>query len=239
MGEYLFQVEKLTTGYGDIQVLWGVDLDVQAGEIVCLVGSNGAGKSTLLRCISGLLPPMGGRILLRGKPLSLAKPDEILEAGIAQVPEGRRLFSAMSVRNNLLMGAYLRRDGMGAIQKDLEFVFGLFPILSERIRQSAGTLSGGEQQMCSIARGIMSKPALLMIDELSLGLAPLVVERLSEALLQVNQSGISILLVEQDVMTAFELARRGFVLESGRVTLSGPTSELANNPTFQEAYMGI
>ena len=239
MGEYLFQVEKLTTGYGDIQVLWGVDLDVQAGEIVCLVGSNGAGKSTLLRCISGLLPPMGGRVLLRGKPLSLAKPDEILEAGIAQVPEGRRLFSAMSVRNNLLMGAYLRRDGMGAIQKDLEFVFGLFPILSERIRQSAGTLSGGEQQMCSIARGIMSKPALLMIDELSLGLAPLVVERLSEALLQVNQSGISILLVEQDVMTAFELARRGFVLESGRVTLSGPTSELANNPTFQEAYMGI
>ena len=239
MGEYLFQVEKLTTGYGDIQVLWGVDLDVQAGEIVCLVGSNGAGKSTLLRCISGLLPPMGGRILLRGKPLSLAKPDEILEAGIAQVPEGRRLFSAMSVRNNLLMGAYLRRDGMGAIQKDLEFVFGLFPILSERIRQSAGTLSGGEQQMCAIARGIMSKPALLMIDELSLGLAPLVVERLSEALLQVNQSGISILLVEQDVMMAFELARRGFVLESGRVTLSGPTSELANNPTFQEAYMGI
>jgi branched-chain amino acid transport system ATP-binding protein len=239
MGEYLFQVEKLTTGYGDIQVLWGVDLDVQAGEIVCLVGSNGAGKSTLLRCISGLLPPMGGRILLRGKPLSLAKPDEILEAGIAQVPEGRRLFSAMSVRNNLLMGAYLRRDGMGAIQKDLEFVFGLFPILSERIRQSAVTLSGGEQQMCAIARGIMSKPALLMIDELSLGLAPLVVERLSEALLQVNQSGISILLVEQDVMTAFELARRGFVLESGRVTLSGPTSELATNPTFQEAYMGI
>lgn len=239
MAEYLFQVEKLTTGYGDIQVLWGVDLDVQAGEIVCLVGSNGAGKSTLLRCISGLLPSMGGRILLRGKPLSLAKPDEILEAGIAQVPEGRRLFSAMSVKNNLLMGAYLRRDGMGAIQKDLEFVFGLFPILSERIRQSAGTLSGGEQQMCAIARGIMSKPALLMIDELSLGLAPLVVERLSEALLQVNQSGISILLVEQDVMTAFELARRGFVLESGRVTLSGPTSELANNPAFQEAYMGI
>jgi len=239
MGEYLFQVDKLTTGYGDIQVLWGVDLDVQAGEIVCLVGSNGAGKSTLLRCISGLLPPMGGRVLLRGKPLSLAKPDEILEAGIAQVPEGRRLFSAMSVRNNLLIGAYLRRDGMGAIQKDLEFVFGLFPILSERIRQSAGTLSGGEQQMCAIARGIMSKPALLMIDELSLGLAPLVVERLSEALLQVNQSGISILLVEQDVMMAFELARRGFVLESGRVTLSGPTSELANNPTFQEAYMGI
>ena len=182
---------------------------------------------------------MGGRILLRGKDHSHAKPDEILEAGIAQVPEGRRLFAAMSVKNNLLMGAYLRRDGLEAIQKDLEFVFTLFPILSERMRQSAGTLSGGEQQMCAVARGLMSKPSLLMIDELSLGLAPLVVERLSEALVQVNQSGVSILLVEQDVMTAFELSRRGFVLESGRVTLSGSTSDLSSNPAFQEAYMGI
>lgn len=239
MNENLFRVEMLITGYGDIRVLWGVDLDVQAGEIVCLVGPNGAGKSTLLRCISGLLPSMGGRILLRGKDLSHAKPDETLQAGIAQVPEGRRLFAAMSVKNNLLMGAYLRRDGLEAIQKDLEFVFTLFPILSERMRQSAGTLSGGEQQMCAIARGLMSKPSLLMIDELSLGLAPLVVERLSEALVQVNQSGVSILLVEQDVMTAFELSRRGFVLESGRVTLSGPTSDLSSNPAFQEAYMGI
>lgn len=239
MNENLFRVEMLTTGYGDIRVLWGVDLDVQAGEIVCLVGPNGAGKSTLLRCISGLLPSMGGRILLRGKDLSHANPDEILEAGIAQVPEGRRLFAAMSVKNNLLMGAYLRRDGLEAIQKDLEFVFSLFPILSERMRQSAGTLSGGEQQMCAVARGLMSKPSLLMIDELSLGLAPLVVERLSKALIQVNQSGVSILLVEQDVMTAFELSRRGFVLESGRVTLSGSTSDLSSNPAFQEAYMGI
>jgi branched-chain amino acid transport system ATP-binding protein len=239
MNENLFRVEMLIAGYGDIRVLWGVDLDVQAGEIVCLVGPNGAGKSTLLRCISGLLPSMGGRILLRGKDLSHAKPDEILESGIAQVPEGRRLFAAMSVKNNLLMGAYLRRDGLVAIQKDLEFVFTLFPILSERMRQSAGTLSGGEQQMCAIGRGLMSKPSLLMIDELSLGLAPLVVERLSEALVQVNQSGVSILLVEQDVMTAFELSRRGFVLESGRVTLSGPTSDLSSNPAFQEAYMGI
>ncbi len=239
MNENLFRVEMLITGYGDIRVLWGVDLDVQAGEIVCLVGPNGAGKSTLLRCISGLLPSMGGRILLRGKDLSHAKPDETLQAGIAQVPEGRRLFAAMSVKNNLLMGAYLRQDGLEAIQKDLEFVFTLFPILSERMRQSAGTLSGGEQQMCAIARGLMSNPSLLMIDELSLGLAPLVVERLSEALVQVNQSGVSILLVEQDVMTAFELSRRGFVLESGRVTLSGPTSDLSSNPAFQEAYMGI
>ncbi len=237
MSDVLFRIEKLTGGYGDVQVLWGIDLDVRAGEMVCLVGSNGAGKSTLLRCVSGLLTKRG-RVLLRGKDLSPSPPDEILREGIAQVPEGRRLFSAMSVRNNLLMGAYLRRDA-AAIGKDLEFVFQLFPILAERIRQSAGTLSGGEQQMCALARGIMSHPALLMIDELSLGLAPLVVERLGEALVQINKSGISVLLVEQDVMTAFELAARGFVLESGRITLTGPTSELADNPAFQEAYMGI
>ena len=239
MSEKLFRTEALTTGYGDIQVLWGVDLDVEEGEIVCLVGSNGAGKSTLLKCVSGLLPQTGGRILMKGTDVSQATPDRILEAGIAQVPEGRRLFSAMSVRNNLLMGAYMRCDGQEAIQKDLRFVFELFPILAERMGQNAGTLSGGEQQMCAIARGIMSKPALLMIDELSLGLAPLMIERLGKALLDINRSGISILLVEQDVTAAFELSRRGFVLESGRVVLSGATAELAKNSMVQEAYMGI
>jgi branched-chain amino acid transport system ATP-binding protein len=237
--EPFFQTENLTTGYGDIQVLWGVDFNVKPGEIACIVGSNGAGKSTLLRCISGLLPAFSGRISFQGKDLSHTTPDQVLESGIAQVPEGRRLFSAMSVKNNLLMGAYLRRDGSQAVQQDLDFVFNLFPILAERIGQNAGTLSGGEQQMCAIARGMMSKPDLLMIDELSLGLAPLVVERLSSALRQVNQAGISILLVEQDVATAFELAQRGFVLESGRVILSGPTVELAQNPMVQEAYMGM
>jgi branched-chain amino acid transport system ATP-binding protein len=239
MSEKLFRTEGLTTGYGDIQVLWGVDLDVEEGEIVCLVGSNGAGKSTLLKCVSGLLPQTGGRILMKGTDVSQATPDQILEAGIAQVPEGRRLFSAMSVRNNLLMGAYMRCDGQEAIQKDLRFVFELFPILAERMGQNAGTLSGGEQQMCAIARGIMSKPALLMIDELSLGLAPLMIERLGKALLDINRTGISILLVEQDVTAAFELSRRGFVLESGRVVLSGATAELARNSMVQEAYMGI
>jgi branched-chain amino acid transport system ATP-binding protein len=239
MSERLFRTEALTAGYGDIQVLWGIDLDVRAGEIVCLVGSNGAGKSTLLKCISGLLPATGGRILMKGDEISHAAPDQILEAGIALVPEGRRLFSAMSVKNNLLMGAYMRRDGKEAVRKDLESVFSLFPILAERRGQNAGTLSGGEQQMCAVARGIMSKPALLMIDELSLGLAPIVVERLGRALLEINRTGISILLVEQDVTASFELSRRGFVLESGRVVLSGPTSELAKNPMVQEAYMGI
>jgi branched-chain amino acid transport system ATP-binding protein len=239
MSEKLFRTEALTAGYGDIQVLWGVDLDVEAGEIVCLVGSNGAGKSTLLKCVSGLLSATAGRIQMKGTDISRATSDQVLDAGIAQVPEGRRLFSAMSVRNNLLMGAYLRRDGQTAIQKDLRFVFDLFPILAERMGQNAGTLSGGEQQMCAIARGIMSKPALLMIDELSLGLAPILVERLGKALLDINRAGISILLVEQDVTAAFELSRRGFVLESGRVVLSGPTSDLAKNSMVQEAYMGI
>jgi branched-chain amino acid transport system ATP-binding protein len=239
MSEKLFRAEVLTAGYGDIQVLWGVDLDVEGEEIVCLVGSNGAGKSTLLKCVSGLLPATAGRILMKGTDLSHATPDQVLEAGIAQVPEGRRLFSAMSVKNNLLMGAYLRRDGQEAIKKDLDFVFQLFPILGERRGQAAGTLSGGEQQMCAVARGIMSKPDLLMIDELSLGLAPLLVERLGKALLDINRTGISIVLVEQDVTAAFELSRRGFVLESGRVVLSGPTAELSKNPMVQEAYMGI
>jgi branched-chain amino acid transport system ATP-binding protein len=239
MSEKLFRTEALATGYGDIQVLWGVDIDVDAGEIVCLVGSNGAGKSTLLKCVSGLLPTNAGRILMKGSDISHATPDQVLDAGIAQVPEGRRLFAAMSVRNNLLMGAYLRRDGQAAIQKDLQSVFDLFPILSERMGQNAGTLSGGEQQMCAVARGIMSKPALLLIDELSLGLAPIMVERLGKALLEINRAGISILLVEQDVTAAFELSRRGFVLESGRVVLGGPTADLAKNAMVQEAYMGI
>jgi len=239
MSEKLFLTEALATGYGDIQVLWGVDMDVDAGEIVCLVGSNGAGKSTLLKCVSGLLPATAGRVLMKGVDISHATSDQVLDAGIAQVPEGRRLFSAMSVKNNLLMGAYLRRDGQVAIQKELQFVFDLFPILAERMGQNAGTLSGGEQQMCAVARGIMSKPALLMIDELSLGLAPIMVERLGKALLEINRTGISILLVEQDVTAAFELSRRGFVLESGRVVLSGPTSDLAKNAMVQEAYMGI
>jgi len=237
MTKEFFRVENVEAGYGDVQVLWGVNIDAQEGEIICIIGSNGAGKSTLLRCISGVIPAQSGRILMRGVDLSSATPDQVLASGIAHVPEGRRLFSGMSVKNNLLMGAYLRRDKR--IRKDLDFVFNIFPILAKRMEQDAGTLSGGEQQMCAIARGIMSRPALLMIDELSLGLAPLVIEKLTKALLDVNRSDISILLVEQDVMTAFELACRGFVLESGRVTINGLTSDLVNDKTVREAYMGI
>jgi branched-chain amino acid transport system ATP-binding protein len=227
----------VATGYGDVQVLWDISIDVEAGEIVCIVGSNGAGKSTTLRLISGLLKPWSGHVIIDGQEAGDASPETILAAGIAHVPEGRRLFKGMSVKNNLLMGAYLRRDN--EVPRDLEYVLDLFPILAERRKQDAGTLSGGEQQMCAIGRGIMSRPRLLMIDELSLGLAPLVVEHLSEALKEINRSGISILLVEQDVITAFELANRGFVLESGRVTLKGETRMLADDPTVREAYMGI
>jgi branched-chain amino acid transport system ATP-binding protein len=240
VSEPLLELRGVSSGYGDVRVLWGVDLDVRQGEIVCLVGSNGAGKSTLLRTISALVPATGGRIAFRGRDLTRATPAQVLAAGIGHVPEGRRLFASMSVQNNLLMGAYLRRDGDAAIRQDLELVFSIFPVLAERRRQDAGTLSGGEQQMCAIGRGIMSRPALLMIDELSLGLAPRVVETLSDALLQINRrSGISILLVEQDVMTAFELAGRGFVLDSGRVTLVGSTADLARNPVVRETYMGL
>jgi branched-chain amino acid transport system ATP-binding protein len=235
----LLRVEHLSAAYGDVRVVWDAHLDVRAGEIVCLVGSNGAGKTTLLRRISGLLPATGGRILLRDRDLTAAPPAAVLAAGIAHVPEGRRLFATMSVENNLLMGAYLRRDGAASVRRDLDLVMAIFPVLAERRRQDAATLSGGEQQMCAIARGIMSRPALLMIDELSLGLAPRLVERLGEALLEIHRSGIAILLVEQDVALAFELASRGFVLDSGRVVLEGSTAELAGNPTVRAAYMGL
>ncbi len=239
MSRPLLAVRGLEAGYGDVQVLWGVDLDVREGEIVCIVGSNGAGKTTLLRTISALVPPTAGRIVFRGTDLSGASPARVLAAGIAHVPEGRRLFPGMTVLDNLLMGAYLRRDGEAAVRRDLELVFGIFPILAERRRQDAGTLSGGEQQMCAIARGIMSRPALLIIDELSLGLAPRVVEELGAALLAVNRGGLAILLVEQDVTTAFELASRGVVLESGRVVLTGSTRDLATDPGIREAYIGL
>lgn len=240
MSEILLNVEHLYAGYGEVKVLWGVDLTVRKGEIVCLVGSNGAGKSTLLRCISGLIPVESGKITFAGKELPQDQPSEVVTLGIAHVPEGRRLFSAMSVRDNLLMGAYVRKDDSAAIQRDLDYVCTMFPRLAERLKQDGGTLSGGEQQMCAIARGIMSRPELLLIDELSLGLAPVAVEALSEALIQINkETGISILLVEQDVVAAFELAQRGFVMDLGKITLSGKSSDLASNPTVREAYMGI
>jgi branched-chain amino acid transport system ATP-binding protein len=236
--EALLSVKQLMSGYGDIQILWGIDFEIFAGEAVCLVGSNGAGKSTLLRTLSGLLPVSGGSIGFAGRDITHQAPKQIVGAGIVHVPEGRRLFGPMSVIDNLLTGAYLRSD-KAAVRSDLERMLELFPILAERRHQAAGTLSGGEQQMCAIARGIMSAPTLLMIDELSLGLAPKVVDSLGDALRQIRSQGLSLLLVEQDVATAFELTARGIVLDSGRVRITGPTSELAVNPMVQQAYMGI
>ncbi|MDH4260720.1 MAG: ABC transporter ATP-binding protein [Gammaproteobacteria bacterium] len=239
MAEPLLRIAGLDAGYGDVQVLWGVALQVPRGEISCLVGSNGAGKTTLMRAISGLVAARAGAIAFDGQPLASASPEAVLAAGIAHVPEGRRLFSAMSVRDNLLMGAYLRRDGRAAIEADLEKVFTMFPILRQRATQDGGTLSGGEQQMCAIARGLMGRPRLLLIDELSLGLAPLVVDELCERLRALNREGLTIMVVEQDVAIALELASSAFVMDTGRVTRSGPSAALANDPAIREAYLGV
>ena len=238
MVESLLKVEGLCAGYGEVQVLWGLDIEISAGEITCIVGSNGAGKTTLLRVLSGVLPTRSGLISFAGKNVTDCDAAGCLSRGIVHVPEGRRLFRGMSVRDNLLVGAYLRRD-KAEIKHDLDFVFSIFPILGERYSQDATTLSGGEQQMCAIGRGLMSKPKLLMIDELSLGLAPRLVERLGETLIEVNKNGLTILIVEQDVMTALELATHGFVVEQGRVEICGSSQMLAKNPSIRQAYLGM
>ena len=238
MAEALLKVRGLQAGYGDVQVLWGVDIEVPRGEIVCLVGSNGAGKTTLMRTISGLVAARSGTLEFDGRPLVTGTPDKVLAAGIAHVPEGRRLFAAMSVRDNLLMGAYLRTDGNAAVDADLERMYGLFPILRQRHGQDAGTLSGGEQQMCAIARGLMGRPRLLLIDELSLGLAPAVVDQLCDTLRMLNGEGLAVLVVEQDVATALDLATQAFVMDTGRITRSGASAELLNDPAIREAYLG-
>ena len=236
MAEALLKVSGLHSGYADVPVLWGIDLEVKQGEIACLVGSNGAGKTTLMRTISGLLPVTQGSIRFDGAEIGSAPPDTSLGLGIAQVPEGRRLFSAMSVRDNLLMGAYLRRDDK--VGADLERMYALFPILRDRQHQNAGTLSGGEQQMCAIARGLMSAPKLLLIDELSLGLAPAIVDQLCDTLRELNRAGLTLLVVEQDVAIALDLARHAFVMDTGRIVGSGEAAALANDPAIREAYLG-
>ena len=238
MAEPILTVEGLAAGYGDVRVLWDISLAVAAGEITCIVGSNGAGKTTLLRTISGLVQASSGRIAFNGEDITSRPADQVLASGIAHVPEGRRLFRGLSVHDNLLLGAYLRHD-TAEVKRDLEYIFTLFPILRDRRNQDATTLSGGEQQMCAIGRGIMSRPKLLMIDELSLGLAPRLVERLSEALLEINRNGLTILLVEQDVMTAFEIARHALIIETGRVSMTGTTQSLADNPAIRQAYLGM
>jgi branched-chain amino acid transport system ATP-binding protein len=235
----LLEIDGLDVAYDDVQVLWSVSLAVRRGEMVALIGSNGAGKTTLLRAISGVVGARGGRVRLRGEDVTAMPPDARVRAGMAHIPEGRQLFSGMTVRENLEMGAYTRRDGRAAWAADLDTVYTLFPVLRERERQLAGTLSGGEQQMCAIGRGLMTRPALLLIDELSLGLAPVVVDRLVAALRTIHAAGTTMLLVEQDVLTALEVAERGYVIANGRVALQGSSAELGATDLVREAYLGL
>ncbi|WP_454625523.1 ABC transporter ATP-binding protein [Bradyrhizobium cenepequi] len=235
----ILELKGLCAGYGEIQVLWGIDLEVRRGEITALIGSNGAGKTTLMRALSGLIPTTGGNYFSEGRDLTGDTAAEILAHGIVHVPEGRRLFGAMSVEENLLMGAYLRKASRAEINRDLDQVYTTFPKLRERRRQAAATLSGGEQQMCAIGRGLMSAPLLLMIDELSLGLSPLLVEQLVAALRELNANGTSILLVEQDVTIALDLCHRAFVMDMGRIVRAGSGPELLADPIVRDAYLGV
>jgi branched-chain amino acid transport system ATP-binding protein len=238
LAEPLLRVRDLNVAYGEVQVLWDVSLEVNEGEVVALVGANGAGKSTLLATLSGLLQPRSGRIEFAGESIGSAPTQRIVELGIAHVPEGRRLFAAMSVRDQLLLGAYRRRD-RSEIETDLKRVLKMFPRLRERLNALGGHLSGGEQQMVAIGRGLMARPRLLMIDELSLGLAPVLIENLMDAISQLNADGMTILLVEQDVQSALERATRGYVLETGRVALAADANSLLRDERVRRAYLGV
>jgi branched-chain amino acid transport system ATP-binding protein len=232
----LLEIEDLHTFYGNIEALKGVSLTVDEGEIVTLIGSNGAGKSTTLRSISGLTPPRTGSIRFLGKEISRTPPQDIVRRGISQSPEARRCFQRMTVRENLDMGAYLRRDT--EIGDDLERVYELFPRLKERERQKSGTMSGGEQQMLAIGRALMARPKLLLLDEPSMGIAPILVERIYETVAEINRQGTTILLVEQNANYALGVSMRGYVLETGRVALSDASAALRTNPDVQKAYLG-
>jgi branched-chain amino acid transport system ATP-binding protein len=234
----LIQARKLNVAYGDVQVLWDVDLDIYEGEIVALVGANGAGKTTLLSALSGLLMPMSGDISLQGKQIAGLPAHEIAAAGIVQVPEGRRLFGSLTVAENLRMGAFLRED-RAAVRGDIDRMLELFPRLKERLHTLASKLSGGEQQMVAVARGLMARPKLLMVDELSLGLAPVIVENLIETLARINHEGTTLLIVEQDVQIALEQSAYGYVIETGQVVLQGTGTDLLNNPRIKQAFLGL
>ena len=234
----LLELAGVDAFYGRVQALRGISITVDQGEVVALIGSNGAGKTTTLRTISGLMHPPSGAITFGGKDISRTPPHQIVGLGICQSPEGRRLFPRMQVIDNLRMGAFLRKDAPG-IQKDMERVFELFPRLKERTTQLAGTLSGGEQQMLAIGRALMSKPKLLMLDEPSLGLAPILVETIFQIVREINAQGIPILLVEQNAHKALEVAHRAYVLETGSIVQTGSGKELLSSPDVQRAYLGI
>jgi branched-chain amino acid transport system ATP-binding protein len=233
----LIALEGLQVAYGGIRAVKGISLEVQQGELVCLIGANGAGKTTTLRAITGMLHPAAGRIVYEGRDIGGMKPHLVSRQGLALVPEGRGVFAQLTIEENLAMGAYARHDRAG-VAADVERAFTLFPRLKERRRQTAGTLSGGEQQMLAISRALMSRPRLLLLDEPSMGLAPLMVERIFEVIRSISAEGVTLLLVEQNARLALEVSHRGYVLESGLVTLSGEAASLLHDPRIREAYLG-
>ncbi len=237
MSQHLLSLEKLEVAYGGIQAVKGIDLAVEQGELVCLIGANGAGKTTTLKGICGLLPVKSGRIVYAGEDVTGRPAFTLVRRGLAMVPEGRGVFGALTIEENLAMGAYARKD-RAAVRSDVERVFELFPRLKERHRQTAGTLSGGEQQMLAMARALMSRPKLLFLDEPSMGLAPLMVQKVFETVLTISREGVTILLIEQNAKLALEVASRGYVMESGEITLTGEAKTLLSDPKVRAAYLG-
>jgi len=233
----LLQVDNLHVAYGAIRAVQGISFHIEQGEIVTLIGANGAGKSTTLRTISGLLRSTEGEIIYRGSSLIKTSPEKIVKMGISQVPEGRQIFAGLTVRENLEMGAFTRKDPK-EIEDSMQRVFASFPRLKERLRQKGGTLSGGEQQMLAMGRGLMSRPQLLLLDEPSMGLAPILVEEIFEIIKRINAEGTSILLVEQNAAMALSIANRAYVLETGRIVLEGPAAQVMRNPQVRQAYLG-
>ncbi len=233
----MLQLENIESYYGKIQALKGINLEVPAGAIVTILGANGAGKSTTLRTISGLIHPARGRILFQGEAIQKASPHSIVRLGICQVPEGRDIFMGLTVRENLKMGAFTRSDSRD-VQKSLDRIFRSFPILKERAKQQAGTLSGGEQQMLAIARGLMSQPKLMLLDEPSLGLAPLMVEEIFRIIKGINEEGVTILLVEQNANLALQIAQYGYVMETGTIALNDNAGDLLRNDYVRKVYLG-
>ncbi len=234
----LLEISNIDVFHGDVQVIFDLSLTVEKGEVVSIIGGNGAGKSTLLRTISGLMQPASGKITFAGKPIHTYPPENIVELGVVHVPEGRRLFSLMTVKDNLIVGAYTRRAD-AAMAQTLTAVYELLPRLGERENQMAMTLSGGEQQMVAIGRGLMAKPELLMLDEPSLGLAPILIRDIFETVRKIADQGVTVLLVEQDVKHSLSLSDRGYVLEHGRVAMEGPAKDLMGDPHVKEAYLGM
>jgi branched-chain amino acid transport system ATP-binding protein len=234
----LLELREVRSSIGKHEVIHGVSFRVEEGELVCLLGANGAGKSTLFRTISGIIKPRSGEILFRGEPIHRMRPDRIVRMGISLCPEGRRLFPRLSVKKNLMMGAYTRYRDREEVRRSFREVFELFPILEERLDQHAGTMSGGEQQMLAIARALMARPRLLMLDEPSLGLAPLVVKRIMETIQEINRRGVTVLLSEQNAAMALSISHRGYVLENGRIVLEGTSRELMDNEEVKKAYLG-